>query len=93
MSLLEAMALGRPVVATDVGGTAEIVRDGETGFLVPPGDRAALTRALLELAADPGRAAAMGEAGRRLQRERFTGERMVDGYQAAFEKAVGRDAA
>jgi len=93
MSLLEAMALGRPVVATNVGGTDEIVLNGETGFLVPPGDGAALTRALLELAADSGRAGEMGEAGRRLQRERFTGERMVDGYQDAFERAVGRDAA
>ena len=38
MSLLEAMALGRPVIATDVGGTAELVRHGETGYLLPPGD-------------------------------------------------------
>jgi glycosyltransferase involved in cell wall biosynthesis len=90
MSILEAMALGRPVVATDVGGTRDLVRDGETGHLVPPGDGAALTRALLALAADTERAEQMGAAGRRLQREHFTGEAMVDGYARAFEEAVQR---
>jgi len=90
MSLLEAMALGRPVIATDVGGNAELVVSGETGFLVAPGDPGALTRALLDLAGDPGRAAALGEAGRRRQRKLFTGERMVDGYRSAFERAIER---
>jgi glycosyltransferase involved in cell wall biosynthesis len=90
MSILEAMALARPVVATDVGGTRDQVLDGETGYLVPAGDAGAVTRALLRLAADPARAAAMGEAGRGRQRERFTGERMVDGYVHAFEEAIGR---
>ena len=90
MSLLEAMALGRPVIATDVGGNAELVRHGETGYLLPPGDGAAITRAIIELAADRARAEEMGAAGRRLQRERFTGEQMVDGYGSAFERAVER---
>jgi glycosyltransferase involved in cell wall biosynthesis len=90
MSLLEAMALARPVVTTDVGGTPDLVVNGETGFLVPPGDRAAIERALLELAANRSRADAMGAAARRLQRARFTGERMVDGYESTFEKAIGR---
>jgi glycosyltransferase involved in cell wall biosynthesis len=90
MSLLEAMALGRAVIATDVGGNAELVRHGETGFLVPPGDESAVARAVLELASDPARAAEMGAAGRSLQRERFTGERMVDDYRSAFERAIQR---
>ena len=90
MSILEAMALARPVVATDVGGTPDQVLDGETGRLVPPGDGAAIVRALLELAADPARADAMGEAGRRRQREHFGGEAMVDGYASAFEEAIRR---
>ena len=80
MSVLEAMALGRPVVATSVGGTADAVVDGETGFLTPPGDVEAVTRALVELAGDPARSAAMGAAGRRRQRERFDGDAMVAGY-------------
>ena len=90
MSILEAMALERPVVATDVGGTAEQVVDGETGHLVPAGDADALRRALLALAADPARARELGAAGRRRQRERFSGEAMVDGYMRAFEEALRR---
>ena len=90
MSVLEAMALERPVVATDVGGSGEAVLDGETGFLVAPGDSAAVAEALRALADDPGRARAMGAAGRRRQRERFSGEAMVEGYLAAFEEIAGR---
>jgi glycosyltransferase involved in cell wall biosynthesis len=90
MSILEAMALARPVVATDVGGTADQVVDDETGHLVPAGDTVAVTRALLALAADPKGAERMGAAGRERQRERFTGEAMVDGYERAFEEATAR---
>jgi glycosyltransferase involved in cell wall biosynthesis len=90
MSLLEAMALGRAVIAADVGGNAELVRHGETGYLLSPGDGQAVARAIVELAADQARAQEMGAAGRRLQRERFTGEQMVKGYRAAFERAVER---
>ena len=90
MSLLEAMALGRPVIAMDVGGNAELVRHGETGYLLPPGDGGAVTRAIVGLAADTTRAKEMGVAGRRVQRERFTGEQMVDGYLNAFKWAIER---
>jgi glycosyltransferase involved in cell wall biosynthesis len=90
MSILEAMALERPVVATDVGGTAEQVVDGETGHLVPAGNAEPIRQALLALAADPDRAREMGAAGRRRQRERFGGEAMVRGYLRAFEEAVRR---
>jgi glycosyltransferase involved in cell wall biosynthesis len=80
LSVLEAMALERPVVATDVGGTSEAVVDGETGFLVAPGDVEGVANALVALAGDRERAAAMGAAGRRRQRERFRGDAMVDDY-------------
>jgi glycosyltransferase involved in cell wall biosynthesis len=88
MSILEAMALERPVVATDVGGVAEQVVDDETGHLVPASDPEAVGRALVALAADPERAREMGAAGRRRQRERFGGEAMVDEYVRVFEEAV-----
>jgi glycosyltransferase involved in cell wall biosynthesis len=68
--LLEAMAQGKPVVATRVGGTPELVVHGETGLLVPPGDVDALAAGLEQLLGDPERAQGMGEAGRaRVQRE------------------------
>jgi glycosyltransferase involved in cell wall biosynthesis len=65
LTLAEAGACGRPVVATRSGGPAEIVVDGETGLLVPVGDSAVLADAVISLLADPERASAMGAAGRR----------------------------
>jgi glycosyltransferase involved in cell wall biosynthesis len=62
--LLEAMAVGKPVVAPREGGPTEIVADGETGLLVPPRDPDALARAIVTLIRDPARRAAMGRAGR-----------------------------
>ena len=59
----QALAVGTPVVATTVGGSPELVRDGETGRLVPPEDPPALARAVLEILRDPERARAMGRAG------------------------------
>jgi glycosyltransferase involved in cell wall biosynthesis len=89
MSVLEAMASARPVVVTDIGGTAEAVVHGETGFLVPPGDAEAVAQALLDLAADPERARRMGAAGRARQRELFDGERMVETYERALARIAG----
>ena len=89
MAILEAMALARPVVATDVGGTAEAVASGRTGFLVEPGDERGTARALLALSADPKAARRMGQAGKERQRELFGGERMLDGYLESFWRAVG----
>jgi glycosyltransferase involved in cell wall biosynthesis len=86
MSVLEAMALGRPAVAADVGGVRDAVEHGVTGLLVGPGDAQGTAAALLELAADPARAERMGAAGRARQRERFDGERMADAYLRAFEE-------
>ena len=63
--VLDAMALGRPIVATRVGGVAEAVRDGESGLLVAPRDAGALARALNRLLSDPAEAAAMGARARR----------------------------
>ncbi|HEU4370454.1 MAG TPA: glycosyltransferase family 4 protein [Methylomirabilota bacterium] len=77
LTAIEASAMARPVVATAVDGTPEVVRDGRTGRLVPPADPPALARALLELLRDPDGARRMGEAGRRWARLRFDLDRQV----------------
>jgi glycosyltransferase involved in cell wall biosynthesis len=81
---LEAGAAGVPVVATAVGGTPEVVADGETGYLVPPGDPAALAARLGELLRDPRLRRRMGEAGRRRMRERFTFAAQAAAYLKLF---------
>jgi glycosyltransferase involved in cell wall biosynthesis len=75
--MLEAMALGRPVIASGVGGIYSVIRNNETGLVVPPSDSGALAERILELLHDPVRARAIGEAGRQLVREEFGVERMV----------------
>jgi glycosyltransferase involved in cell wall biosynthesis len=84
---LEAMAAGRPVVASRLPELAEVVADGETGLLVPPGDKAALarqTRRLLDDAALRGR---LGEAGRRRAAEQFGAAAMVGRYAGLYRTA------
>lgn len=71
LTAIEAAASGRPIVATAVDGTPEVVRDGETGSLVRPADPRALARALLEMLGDPDAAARMGERAHRWARARF----------------------
>jgi hypothetical protein len=79
---VEAQLAARPVVASAVQGLQEIVTPGETGLLVPPGDPRALGEALVALAEDPARGAAMGRAGRAAVEDRWTweetGRRIVD---------------
>ncbi len=91
-ALIEAMACGLPVVATDVGGTAELVRNGEGGFLIAPGDRTGLVARSVEILADPGVHARMGAAGR-ARAEAFGVERMVRATRAVYEQALVRRAA
>lgn len=69
--LMEAMASGRPVIATRVGGVAELVEDGVSGFLVPPGNAAALAAAITKLAEAPDLRQAFGKAGRKKVRQDF----------------------
>jgi glycosyltransferase involved in cell wall biosynthesis len=92
MALLEAMAVGRPAVCTDVGGVSEILEDAVTGYTVPPRDPAALADRLLELLTDPARAELMGNAGRRRLEAEFTLDRSVRNAEAAFEETAGRRA-
>ncbi|KPJ62270.1 hypothetical protein AMK68_05135, partial [candidate division KD3-62 bacterium DG_56] len=92
---LEAMGSRRPVIATDVGGCARAVLDGETGWLVPPGDPAALAAAMADAAADPGRAHRRGETGRAVVEKRFLVEHMVSAMNRVYgellaARGVGR---
>ncbi|HEU0304874.1 MAG TPA: glycosyltransferase [Gaiellaceae bacterium] len=86
--VLEAMLAGLPVVAADVGSVSEAVVDGSTGLLVPPGDPAALARALAELLADPARRREMGETGRRRALESFRVEDMGARYDALYDEVL-----
>ena len=90
MSVLEAMAAGLPVVASAVGGVPELVRDGETGLLVPPGDAAALGAALARLVADPALAGRLGAAGRRLVERDFSVARCRQAHLDAYRAALRR---
>lgn len=86
---IEAMAAGVPVVGTASGGTPEILSDG-AGLLVPPGDSLALGRAIAGLLADPGRAASIGDAGRRRARETFSIDRFLEECMTTVEQLAGR---
>ena len=89
ITLLEAMACGRPIVATDVGGNRDIVVDGETGILVPVGDPAALARRVCELLNDPGLSRRLGGAGRRRVEDDFSIGRSVARTSDLYEQVVG----
>ena len=89
-SLLEAMALGLPVVASDAGGNSDLVRSGETGLLVPPLDPAAWAEALERLLGDGGQARRLAQAGRALVRREFTLERTGERTEAVYREALGR---
>jgi glycosyltransferase involved in cell wall biosynthesis len=85
--VLEAMALGLPVVATAVGGTPEVVRDGETGVLIPAEDES-LSAVVLRLAEDEEQRKRFGNAARRYACEHFTVERMVEQTEAMLLAVV-----
>jgi glycosyltransferase involved in cell wall biosynthesis len=86
--MLEAMALARPVIATNVGGVYSVIRDNETGLVVPPSDSSRLADCILELLRDPVRARALGEAGRRLVIEKFGVEQMVEKTTALYREVL-----
>ena len=88
-ALLEAMAAGRPAVATAVGGTPEVLEDGKTGWLVPPADPAALAAALDAALGDPVEAARRGAAAQRATRERMSIHTMVERHRRFYLEAVG----
>jgi glycosyltransferase involved in cell wall biosynthesis/O-antigen/teichoic acid export membrane protein len=86
VSILEALATGKPVVATRVGSIPETVLNGETGYIVEPGSEPEMTRRIVELLVDPGKARRMGSAGRRHVVQNWSIERMVTGYENLIEQ-------
>jgi glycosyltransferase involved in cell wall biosynthesis len=90
VAVLEALAAGRPVVATAVGGVPDVVEDGVTGLLAPAGDTEGLARALERLARDPELRSEMGRRGAGQVRERFGLERMVEEVEAVYRRHLPR---
>jgi glycosyltransferase involved in cell wall biosynthesis len=89
-ALLQGMAHGLSVVATRAGGTPEAITDGETGLLIPPGDPAALSEAMLRMLGDPELASQLGTAAREKVRERFQFHHMLNGYTTLYEEELAR---
>jgi glycosyltransferase involved in cell wall biosynthesis len=91
-SILEYMAAGRPVVATDVGGAKEAILENETGYTVPPGDDELMAARIIALLRDPAKARAMGEKGKRVVEEKFSSEALLKNTTALYEKLSSRAA-
>jgi glycosyltransferase involved in cell wall biosynthesis len=90
MAVIEAIAAGAPVVATRVGGVPDLVSEGETGYLAPPGDDVALAEGLLAVLRDPANAARLGARGRAVARTRFHSDQVAQAYYELYH-AVVRD--
>ncbi len=90
VALIEALATGGAVVATDVGGVRSVVVHDETGLLAPAGNPGAVADALRQLLADPERRARLGAAGRRHVRDRFGQDRLVDDMRELYRELLGR---
>ncbi|WP_348267237.1 glycosyltransferase [Edaphobacter paludis] len=89
-AIVEAMAASLPVVATNVGGNAEAVENGVSGFVVPSEDPQALAEAIMKLLTDPAKAMAMGAAGKRRVAEKFTIEAMMTQTTATYTKLLAQ---
>jgi sugar transferase (PEP-CTERM/EpsH1 system associated) len=87
-TILEAMASGLAVIATDVGGNADLVVPGQTGYLVAPADPQAMARSIVELAIHPVRAQKMGLAGRARALSKFSLQAMVSTYQSVYDQQL-----
>lgn len=85
--VFEAMATGTPTIGSRVGGIPELIEDGVTGWLVPPGDVDALAEKIMWVLRHPSEARAMGEKARQFARDVFTPEKYVEGYRQLFETA------
>jgi len=86
--VLEAMSHGKPVVATDCGGTKEMVVEGETGFVVPVEDSESLAAKIVEISCDKGRGEAMGNAARKRYADSFTTRHYVTNFTTLYEEII-----
>jgi len=84
--LLEAMVLGKPVIATKVGGIVDVVDDGKTGILVQPGDVTTLAEAMIKMLLDDGLRTRMGSAGRSKIDAKFSAQTMVSQIERVYEE-------
>jgi len=89
-TILEAMACALPVVATAVGGNADLVMHGQTGFITPPGDSQAMAQQLVALVSNPWQAQRMGQAGRQRVLGNFSMQAMVSTYQRVYDQQLTR---
>jgi len=87
-SIMEAMASGLPVIATDVGGNSELVVHNETGFLFPSQDANSLIQRIIELAEDANKRHQMGMAGRKRMEDYFTLDRMIQNYENLYRSVI-----
>ena len=92
-TILEAMASGLPVIATNVGGNADLVASGITGSIIPAADPEAMAVEIVRLATQPDAAQSMGLAGRNLVEKKFSMNAMVTAYQGAYDKLLHRTGA
>ena len=85
---LEAMAMEKPVILTNVGGSVNLVEHDENGFLISPGDREALTRRIIELIEDESLRTKMGQLNRRIVKEKYDLQKMVKQWEALFRRVI-----
>ena len=90
LALILAMGAARPVVATRIAGIPEVVVDGESGLLVPPGDAVAIGTALARLCADPAERRRMGDTAREAVRDRFGADAYARSVTDLYEELIGR---
>ena len=90
VSAIEAMAAGCPVVATHVGGLPDLISEGKTGYLVPPGNASAVATAVLRVLQQPEMARCMGETARKAARERFSAQRLISDMEQLYLELLGR---
>jgi glycosyltransferase involved in cell wall biosynthesis len=88
MAVVEAMAAGKPVVATSVGAIPDIVQDDETGFLVPPGDDQGMAQAFMRLLADDGLSRRMGRRAKEIARAQFSAESVAQAYYGLYQRVL-----